>query len=131
MNFPIVSLVSRKNPKLKLPALPICCMVLLQNIHGGWDWSRYFDDTTLIYHNSRIYYDHVKVVYLFSLSHCRLVFDLNMGCFYQKCLDPDCRSTGFRSSSMFNYLLSRLSTIQTHPYHIRMILYQFPFPFYF
>ncbi|CAH8526893.1 unnamed protein product [Schistosoma mattheei] len=31
-------------------------------------------------------------------NHIILVFDLINGCYYQKCLDPDCRLVGFRSS---------------------------------
>ncbi|CAH8545762.1 unnamed protein product [Schistosoma bovis] len=33
-------------------------------------------------------------------NHIILVFDLINGCYYQKCLDPDCRLVDFRSSSM-------------------------------
>ncbi|CAH8564998.1 unnamed protein product [Schistosoma rodhaini] len=33
-------------------------------------------------------------------NHIILVFDLINGCYYQKCLDPDCRLLDFRSSSM-------------------------------
>ncbi|CAH8495519.1 unnamed protein product [Schistosoma turkestanicum] len=33
-------------------------------------------------------------------NHIILIFDLINGCYYQKCLDPDCRLVDFRSSSM-------------------------------
>ncbi|KAK4471805.1 hypothetical protein MN116_004606 [Schistosoma mekongi] len=33
-------------------------------------------------------------------NHVILVFDLTNGCYYQKCLDPDCRLVDFRSPSM-------------------------------
>ncbi|XP_018644757.1 hypothetical protein Smp_199800 [Schistosoma mansoni] len=43
-------------------------------------------------------------------NHIILVFDLINGCYYQKCLDPDCRLLDFRSSSkLFFYFFYSMS----------------------